>query len=410
MRTAKYYLGLCAIAKNETPYLREWVAYHRLIGFERIFIYDNESETPVDETLRDLDDAGIVETYAIEGKGRQLTAYNHCLQKHGAECEWLAFLDLDEFLLLHHDKDARVFLSRYEDYAALALGVTLFGSNGLLCHAPGLVTERFTRSIGYSVDIKCIVQPARVLLPISPHHFTYTADGAAVTTDGLPAFGGYAPFTADKAQINHYFVKSQQEYEKRLERGDAVYTEKNPRSLAVFYQQALRTGREETGILRHTPGIRRFMQGGSGRYIEADSPLLLAEPYPMSLERLNTALLDGDAGLAHLVFCLSRRRFAEKAAFWRLGVRACLGERDHDGALEAARHLVRLSPVPESYEALFDAQLAAGNSQAARHTAVFLARVAEPESPVRERARQWLLDEGIRPECAHLWSGQGIFT
>ena len=403
MSGVKYYLGLCAIAKNETPYLREWTAYHRLIGFERIFIYDNESDIPVDETLRDFDDADLVETYRIEGKGRQLTAYNHCLQKHGPECEWLAFFDLDEFLLLHGDKDARIFLSRYEEHAALALSVMLFGSNGQLGHAPGLVTERFTRSIGYCLDVKCIVRPALVTLPISPHHFTYAECGTAVATNGLPAFGGYAPFTPGAAQINHYYVKSQQEYEKRLERGDAVYTQNNPRSLALFYQQAARTGREESGILRHAPGIRRMMKSGTGRHIEADSPLLLAEPYPLSLERLNAALQNGDTGLAHLVFCLSRRRFGDKAFFWRLGVKACLAQEDYEGALQAARHLVELAQVPESYEALFEAQSAAGLQEEARRNAVFLSRVAEAGSPQREKARQWLLENGLDPAVAHLW-------
>jgi hypothetical protein len=30
-----YYLGLCAIAKDETPFLKEWVGYHQYIGFEK---------------------------------------------------------------------------------------------------------------------------------------------------------------------------------------------------------------------------------------------------------------------------------------------------------------------------------------------------------------------------------------
>jgi len=34
---------LVAICRNERRFLIEWVAYHRLIGFERIIIYDNET-------------------------------------------------------------------------------------------------------------------------------------------------------------------------------------------------------------------------------------------------------------------------------------------------------------------------------------------------------------------------------
>lgn len=93
-----HYLGLCAIAKDETPFLREWVGYHQYIGFEKIYIYDNESAVPVHESLADFYDAGVFDSYSLQGKGMQHTAYNHCLKHHGHEFVWLAFFDLDEFL------------------------------------------------------------------------------------------------------------------------------------------------------------------------------------------------------------------------------------------------------------------------------------------------------------------------
>ena len=39
----KYYLAVCAIAKNEGPYFREWIEWHRKQGVEKFYIYDNES-------------------------------------------------------------------------------------------------------------------------------------------------------------------------------------------------------------------------------------------------------------------------------------------------------------------------------------------------------------------------------
>jgi radical SAM protein with 4Fe4S-binding SPASM domain len=41
-------LAICAIVRDEAPYIAEWVAFHRLIGISRFFIYDDRSE---DETL-----------------------------------------------------------------------------------------------------------------------------------------------------------------------------------------------------------------------------------------------------------------------------------------------------------------------------------------------------------------------
>jgi hypothetical protein len=38
-----FYLAMCAIAKNEGRYLQEWIEYHKLLGVEMFYIYDNES-------------------------------------------------------------------------------------------------------------------------------------------------------------------------------------------------------------------------------------------------------------------------------------------------------------------------------------------------------------------------------
>ena len=37
------YLSVCAIYRNEAPYLAEWIEFHRLVGAERFFLYDNGS-------------------------------------------------------------------------------------------------------------------------------------------------------------------------------------------------------------------------------------------------------------------------------------------------------------------------------------------------------------------------------
>lgn len=36
VRKTKYYFSLCAIFKNEAPYFREWIEYHRMLGVDQI--------------------------------------------------------------------------------------------------------------------------------------------------------------------------------------------------------------------------------------------------------------------------------------------------------------------------------------------------------------------------------------
>jgi hypothetical protein len=47
-------LAVCAIAKNEGAYFKEWLEYHRLVGVEKFYIYDNESDDDTKEVLAPL--------------------------------------------------------------------------------------------------------------------------------------------------------------------------------------------------------------------------------------------------------------------------------------------------------------------------------------------------------------------
>ncbi|MDE6460455.1 MAG: glycosyltransferase family 92 protein, partial [Paramuribaculum sp.] len=40
----KYYLAVCAIAKNEGSYFKEWIDWHLSVGVEKFYIYDNGSD------------------------------------------------------------------------------------------------------------------------------------------------------------------------------------------------------------------------------------------------------------------------------------------------------------------------------------------------------------------------------
>ena len=56
----KVYLSITAVLQNEAPYIKEWIEYHRLVGVERFYIYDNESTDNVKEILKPYIDLGIV--------------------------------------------------------------------------------------------------------------------------------------------------------------------------------------------------------------------------------------------------------------------------------------------------------------------------------------------------------------
>jgi len=221
---------LCAIARNEGPYLLEWIAWHRLLGFERIVIYSNDSDDGSDALLARLGEHGVIAYRpwpGIEGRSSQLTAYQDAIVR--CETRWIAFLDLDEFLNLKDGATIGDFLSRLpEDTGAVGLNWRVFGSSGHLRKEPGLVIERFTRAaplddpssrqiktIAVAADI-CKVMAHRVRLM---RHGRRYVDAAG---EPLDPGRGFAPSRHDLIQINHYVLKSRAEFESKRARGSAL--------------------------------------------------------------------------------------------------------------------------------------------------------------------------------------------
>ncbi|MDR3073110.1 MAG: glycosyltransferase family 92 protein [Deltaproteobacteria bacterium] len=385
----RHYLGICAIAKDETPFLREWAAYYHLIGFERIFIYDNDSVVAIRDSVADMYDAGMLDTYTIQGENMQLTAYNHCLQTHGAECEWMAFFDLDEFLLLPEENDARAFCAGYEDFAGIAINSNNFSSSGHLRRPEGrggLVIENYLESLGPVHMGKCIVRPALTTMPLSPEHFLFTEGHYAVNADKMPVFGGYAP-RSDRALLNHYKFRSQQDYEEKVKRGYPIYIMPGVLRMEDFYAQASRPVTRETGILRHAARVRAIRESGKpDPYYAVDSGEIAAEAFPAGLARL-AAALERDSGLARLVFLLGRRRFGDKAAYLALGCRACRACGDGENARRAALDLLAVAPALSSHLELFLASLLCGDRKEAERLSAFLLELAGREKdPALQKA------------------------
>ena len=54
-------LSICASFRNEAPYLREWIEFHRMMGVDRFYLYDNRSEDGWKAVLQPFIDMGIVE-------------------------------------------------------------------------------------------------------------------------------------------------------------------------------------------------------------------------------------------------------------------------------------------------------------------------------------------------------------
>ena len=240
-----YDLAIVAIFKDESPYLREWLDYHLLAGVEHFYLYNNDSSDNFAEALKPYVDAGLVTLIDWRGKIMQMPAYNDALERFRFSCRYMAFVDLDEFILPKTGQDivevVDEVLSRDDTAAALAINWQVFGSNGLerADYSRG-VLERFTRraptdwtsadnknifdkkieKLLGNIHIKTLANPRATSHFYNPHFAVYFDNFHAVNEIGRPVEKFFnLPITAERIVVNHYYTKSREEYALKFNRG-----------------------------------------------------------------------------------------------------------------------------------------------------------------------------------------------
>lgn len=238
----KYYLAVCAIAKNEGPYFKEWIEWHRSQGVEKFYIYDNESTDCTKEALAPYIESGLVEYCYWPGQKQQLATYDDCFEKHRLEARWIAVIDLDEYIVPIKDRNICEFLRRMEEFAVVEINWLVYGSGGAKKHEPGGVMERFRRHSlpehKLNTHVKSIADPRRVCTMTGCHEAARIS-GKAADSHGVPLKKGFRDRIPqqDVIRINHYAVKSYEEFLAKRSRGRARVT--TMRDMSYFEQYDL---------------------------------------------------------------------------------------------------------------------------------------------------------------------------
>ena len=138
-------LAVCAIFKNEARWIEQWLEFHLLQGVERFYLYNNNSTDDWREVLRPYIEAKIVAVQEWPLHPAQANAYNHCMRWRKNEAQWIAVIDLDEYLYAI-DKSLPQLLENYEDAPALVVNWIMFSTSGHILRPPtGLLMENYTR-------------------------------------------------------------------------------------------------------------------------------------------------------------------------------------------------------------------------------------------------------------------------
>lgn len=187
-------IACVCIAKNEDNYIQEWVEYNVKLGFDNIFLYQNNWRTKFTHP-------NLIKIEFDEDRGdRQVYGYNKFINDYKSEYEYAAFLDVDEFLVLKNHKNIKDFMEDYRDQPAVSFKWFYFGNNGLekVENNNFNVLPRFTKR-GVNPDIigKSIVR-ININTPLMMVH-TPLCSCLEIDTN--------------IAQLNHYYSKTKEEFE-----------------------------------------------------------------------------------------------------------------------------------------------------------------------------------------------------
>lgn len=234
-RNLKYTVSVCAIFKDEARYLKEWIEFHKLVGVEHFYLYNNFSSDDFLSVLKPYIDSETVTLTDWPIEQGQMAAYKDCVQKYQNETQWIGFIDIDEFVCPNKFDKIGEFLSKFKKRPIVIIYWRYFGSSGLLNRDKNsLVIESFFSCWDKYADIgKCFYNTdydyASDMKGNEWMHYRWgkfkNHKLPPVNAFDKPCIFGLNPVKTNKMpiQINHYLLKSYEEFKRKEKKGDACF-------------------------------------------------------------------------------------------------------------------------------------------------------------------------------------------
>lgn len=244
--------AICAITKNELD-LECWLDYYLTIGFDKIFLYDdnNIKKIPSSEKIKVFD--------RINCKYRNNPTI-HCMfadfiLKEYKNFNWIGNFDCDEYLVF--DKDLNSILYDFQEFSSICVNWLCFGSSGYEMKPSGRVFDNYIlRAKYFSNHIKSIINTKYYTRIFNSHYIlgskpNVKPNGEKIETNSkyIMGYGEQDPnykICENIMWLNHYILKSKENWlkkEKKIEdfiRLDKyLNVEKDLRCRNLYYRHRL---------------------------------------------------------------------------------------------------------------------------------------------------------------------------
>ena len=249
----QYSLSIGAIFRDEAPYLKEWIEFHKLVGVNHFYLYNNCSIDNYESVLQPYIDTGEVELVQWPYTSAswenwlyetQAGAYTDCLSRAKGITKWLALIDIDEFLTPMSANNIPDILNDYEAFGGVGFNWKLFGHSGLLDLEPNrLMIESLVMTAVHDrpthLGIKSIVRPERVKDCHHPHFVSYIEGFSHVNSNkdpGIDSQGVTNHVYYDRLAVNHYWSRTGNYLYKKLQRWQALVPHVIPENWPAYVE------------------------------------------------------------------------------------------------------------------------------------------------------------------------------
>jgi hypothetical protein len=137
--------------KNEGPFILEWLAYHRAIGFDDILVYTNDCTDGTDTMLQLLERKGFVQHRDNRFREMDMPPQHAALQSAEHEpliksATWITCIDVDEYINIKTgDGTLDALFAAVPDANMIAMTWRLFGNGDVRDYVDQPITEQFLR-------------------------------------------------------------------------------------------------------------------------------------------------------------------------------------------------------------------------------------------------------------------------
>ena len=268
--------------KNEGPFLLEWIAYNRWLGFTDFLVYTNDCDDGTELMMDRLHEMGIVHherNTDFADKGPQKTAFRRAKFHPVIEkTDWLITLDADEFINIH------VGAGKLDDMFAacpdanvISFVWLLFGNSGAVEYQDKFVTETFTKCAKrfqkrptQAFGLKTIYRNDDLFQTIGIHRPLHPVEGRREAINwvngsgkAMDAYfldkgwraGGKSGFGDELARLNHYSVRTAESFLVKRDRGRTNHVAQDQ---GLEYWQNMNQNRsEEKSMQSKIPAFRK---------------------------------------------------------------------------------------------------------------------------------------------------------